>query len=495
MSALSALLLFVGGVTIRPYIAPKLDPEPELTPAAVSVVEIVPSNDAADTIVLARPTYASPLAGHVQRGARIPIRGELAIPKAHGCATGLYYALDPLGFICSTETRPTAKPATTESVVELVPDSPLPFRYAMVLVEEGSTVPMWASVADLHDHAEPERQLGRGDTIALRPELEVVDGVKYYVTIDGKVVPVQGSHLIENYSQWQGVVLDDSTHLPFGWVTPDKATVYDAPGGSKVDQVLRRERLDILEDQTIGKTRWVRVGEARWLKAGSLNEVRKIDRPSGTGEHAQWFDVDLGEQVVVAYRNAKPVYATLTSSGREPNHTPRGNYPIWGKVSSITMKSQDYDDVQYYVNHVPWVMFFQAHNALHGAYWHDRFGSTKSHGCANLAPRDAKYLFDWLEPALPPGWTSIRNWDLTTAPVAHVHDSHKDRDIFQERNIGPPDKNDEADRLEKAITRRESKEREEAAAAAASGIMPPTAAPSVAVQTAQPVPIAPVPGH
>jgi hypothetical protein len=494
MSALSALLLFVGGVTIRPYIAPKLDPEPELTPAAVSVVEIAPSNDAADAIVLARPTYASPLAGHVQRGARIPIRGELAIPKAHGCATGLYYALDPLGFICSSETRPTAKPASTESVLQLVPDSPLPFRYAMILVDEGSTVPMWASVADLHAQAEPERQLGRGDTIALRPDLEIVDGVKYYVTIDGKVVPVSGSHLVENYSQWQGVVLDDSTHLPFGWVTPDKATVYDAPGGGKVDQVLRRERLDILEDQTIGKTRWVRVGDARWLKAGSLNEVRKIDRPINTGEHAQWFDVDLGEQVVVAYRNDKPVYATLTSSGREPNHTPRGNYPIWGKVASITMKSQEYDDVQYYVNHVPWVMFFQAHNALHGAYWHDRFGSTKSHGCANLAPRDAKYLFDWLEPALPPGWTSIRNWDLTTAPVAHVHDSHKDRDIFQERNVGPPDKNDEAERLEKAISRREAKEREEAAAAAASGL-PPTAAPSVAVQTAQPVPIAPVPGH
>jgi hypothetical protein len=151
-------------------------------------------------------------------------------------------------------------------------------------------------------------------------------------------------------------------------------------------------------------------------------------------------------------------------------------------------------------------MFFQAHNALHGAYWHDRFGMTKSHGCVNLAPKDAHYLFDWLEPNLPAGWTAIRYWDLTQAPVAHVHDSHKPKDIYQERNVGPPDKSDEAERLDKAVARREAKEREEAAAAAALQANPNagqagTAAPALAVQpgtsaptlAVQPVPIAPLP--
>src|SRR3954467_1038477 len=137
------------------------------------------------------------------------------------------------------------------------------------------------------------------------------------------------------------------------------------------------------------------------------------------------------------------------------------------------MKSQQYDDKAYYVDRVPWALFFQAHNALHGAYWHDVFGVVKSHGCANLAPKDARYLFEWLEPKLPPGWTAVRAWDLTQAPVAHVHNSARERDFFQERNIGPPDKNDETERLEQAIARREAKEREEAAiAAAAAGIAP-----------------------
>jgi hypothetical protein len=165
--------------------------------------------------------------------------------------------------------------------------------------------------------------------------------------------------------------------------------------------------------------------------------------------------------VVVAYQHDQPVYVTLTSSGRPPNNTPRGNYPVWGKASAITMKSQQYDDTPYYVNRVPWVMFFQAHNALHGAYWHDRFGAVKSHGCANLSPKDARYLFDWLEPKLPPGWTAVRYWNLTEAPVVHVRNSSRLKPWSQERNIGPPDKEDEAERLNEAVARREK----EAAAA------------------------------
>jgi L,D-transpeptidase catalytic domain len=505
MAAQLALLLFVGGVTIRPYVPPKLEPEPELTPSSVAAVEIVPPGDAWDANVLARPAFSAPLAGHVARGARIAVRGEVQLPGgAYGCPSRLYYALAPFGFICANETRPATQPLSSESVLQLVPGTPLPYRYVMVIVEEGSLVPMWGSLNELHEHAEPERQLGRGDTIAIKPEIEQFEGASYFVSVDDKVIPVKGTLRVEHYSQWQGVELNENSHFPFGWVTGTKAVVYSAPDGPKVDEVLQRERLDILEERTIGKKRWLRIGDDRWLKERSVNEVRKLERPTGTGSQPQWFDVDLGEQVVVAYRDDKPVYATLTSSGHEPNHTPRGNYPIWGKVTSITMKSQDYDDVSYYVNRVPWVLFFQAHNALHGAYWHDRFGNTKSHGCVNLAPKDAQYLFDWLEPSLPAGWTSVRYWDLTSAPVAHVHDTHAVKDIFQERNVGPPDKNDEAERVEKAVARREAKERDAAEAAAAastvagapspaggvSGLQPTAAA---AVTAVQPVPIAPLP--
>jgi hypothetical protein len=57
---------------------------------------------------------------------------------------------------------------------------------------------------------------------------------------------------------------------------------------------------------------------------------------------------------------------------------------------------------------VPWTQFFYSEEdlALHTAYWHDNFGQQRSHGCVNLAPRDARWLYYWSDPQVPPGWTS-----------------------------------------------------------------------------------------
>jgi hypothetical protein len=287
----------------------------------------------------------------------------------------------------------------------------------MVALPEGETVPMWKNLDSLKAGEEPERQLERGDSVAVRPLAVNVGEDSYYVAIDGRVVPIHGTFSLKNLSEWQGVVINEQTHLPFGWVTPKNGTVYDAPGGNKLaDTVAKRTRVDILEEQQLGSARWLRIGDGRWMKADHINEVRKIDRPASAMGNPQWFDVDLGEQVVVAYRGDKPEYATLTSSGREPNHTPRGDYPIWGKVTAITMKSQEYDDKAYYVDRVPWVMFFQAHNALHGAYWHDRFGIEHGAGSFELSPPDAARVFRFVGPELPRGWHAVTT-DSLAAPV------------------------------------------------------------------------------
>ena len=457
---------FLAGLSLRPYTPPELPPEPVPEASDVYSVEIAPENGDWDANVFARPVYTAPLVGNVARGARVRVRGEHRPEESAFCSTGIYYAIEPFGWICSSDTKPTREPLTTRSVLELVEGSPLPYRYVMVVVKEDEFLPMWGSIEQLWAEADPERRLGRGDTVALDPENPTItfQDARYYVSIDGKVLPVERTIPVQNYSEWRGATIRPDTHLPFAWVTPQKAPVYDAPQGTKIDGLERRTRVDVFEDEALPEG-WLRIGEGRYMKARHLNEVRRLERPEGTGEHTQWIDVDLGEQVVVAYRDAQPVFATLTSSGRPPNRTPRGNYPVWGKAAAITMKSQAYDDHPYYVNRVPWVMFFQAHNALHGAYWHDCFGMVKSHGCANLSPTDARILFDWLEPKLPAGWTAVRYWNLSKAPVVHVRDSSRKREFAQERNIGPPDREDEAERLAAANERREAEAREEAARA------------------------------
>jgi lipoprotein-anchoring transpeptidase ErfK/SrfK len=56
---------------------------------------------------------------------------------------------------------------------------------------------------------------------------------------------------------------------------------------------------------------------------------------------------------------------------------------------------------------VPWIQYFAAGYALHGAYWHDVFGIPRSHGCVNLSPIDARVVFLWTDPPIPSGWHGI----------------------------------------------------------------------------------------
>ncbi|KYF53088.1 hypothetical protein BE08_00505 [Sorangium cellulosum] len=58
---------------------------------------------------------------------------------------------------------------------------------------------------------------------------------------------------------------------------------------------------------------------------------------------------------------------------------------------------------------MPYTQYFHEGYALHGAYWHDEFGKARSHGCINLAPADAAWLFEWTEPAVPPEWHGALN--------------------------------------------------------------------------------------
>jgi lipoprotein-anchoring transpeptidase ErfK/SrfK len=42
-------------------------------------------------------------------------------------------------------------------------------------------------------------------------------------------------------------------------------------------------------------------------------------------------------------------------------------------------------------------MYFDQARALHGAYWHNRFGYPLSRGCVNLSTADSNWLFQWAQ--------------------------------------------------------------------------------------------------
>jgi len=83
------------------------------------------------------------------------------------------------------------------------------------------------------------------------------------------------------------------------------------------------------------------------------------------------------------------------------------------------MDGDDTTEDSFDLRDVPYIQYFHKGYALHGAYWHDAFGKVRSHGCINLAPVDAAWLFEWTDPDVPAQWHSARNVNHGTLVYIH----------------------------------------------------------------------------
>ncbi|MCA9636239.1 MAG: L,D-transpeptidase [Myxococcales bacterium] len=415
-----------------------------------------------ETVIRGRPWVPHRRLATLAKGTRLVVRGVVESRDKAGCEGKPWYAVYPFGFVCSREVRPSKSPPSTAAALTLTDDRTLPFDY--VLVRESGT-PMYRSDAEAIAGT-PHRLLADGMSLAAGRTREV-GGVLYLETADGMLIPKDKLGWMGKGSAWEGVTIDEEVAVgpAFAWTSRDKTPVFAEASatGEPIERLPKRQRLQLSGDAvTTDAGRFWPVGEGRWVEDDKVNAVVFIDPPAGVLQpqqlargNDQWIDVDLGEQVLVAYRGHQPVFATMVSSGKG-SPTPRGNYPIWAKVASMTMGNQDYEDKPYMVEHVPWVLLFQGHNALHGAYWHDRFGQRRSHGCVNLAPKDARWIFEWVAPTLPEGWTGYLPGDLAGSVVVHVRDTSlpTNEAFIQERPIGPPDPEEEKRKKEDAEARR-----------------------------------------
>lgn len=436
-----------------------LESPPEITIASTD--ERFVEAQWAETVIRGRPWVPFRRLATLSKGTRLAVRGEVESRDARGCHGKPWYAVWPFGYVCSEHVRTTDDPPQEGPTLPVAEGRRLPHSYAVV---RHDGVPSYADVETARLGIF-ERELTKNMSLVVERSVEV-DGMRYVKTQHGKLVPKDGVGWMGQGSSWQGVELEVDEPGPFfAWVRVDGTRVRREPN-EEADVVARlehRRRVPLLERVGERRTKWWRIGPDAWVDADALNEVHIIEPPrdvltefrtSSTGND-QWFDVDTGEQVLVAYRGSNAVFATLTASGRG-SPTPLGNYPIWAKVASMDMSNQDYEDRPYMVQGVPWVLLFQGHNALHGAYWHDRFGNRKSHGCVNLAPLDARWVFEWTGPAMPPGWTGFLPNDLKRGVVVHVRDSSRPpgEQFTQQRPWGPPDPEEEKHKLEAAEKRR-----------------------------------------
>ena len=118
----------------------------------------------------------------------------------------------------------------------------------------------------------------------------------------------------------------------------------------------------------------------------------------------KYIHVDTATQTVTAFEDDRAVLAARCSSGGKSTKTPLGEFRTYHKGASIHMTNDGAAGAGrgFDLPGVPWVTFFTSTGvSFHGTYWHNDYGTPRSHGCVNLLPEDAKFLFRWTQPVVP----------------------------------------------------------------------------------------------
>lgn len=169
------------------------------------------------------------------------------------------------------------------------------------------------------------------------------------------------------------------------------------PGGEPSEEntlLLRYTKVSIYDSVEIEGWRWYQIGVDQWVHQTLVAKVLPLARPKEI-DTKRWVSVDLYEQVAIAYEGDTPVFATLVASGMAEWATNEGFFHIYVRYPRTIMSGAYGQPDFYYLEEVPWTMYFDDDIALHGAYWHDGFGYRRSHGCVNMSITDAHWLYEW----------------------------------------------------------------------------------------------------
>ncbi len=105
--------------------------------------------------------------------------------------------------------------------------------------------------------------------------------------------------------------------------------------------------------------------------------------------------VDTGSQTMTAWEGGKIIYQTKASTGLPKSPTIKGSFKVYKKVALGDMRGISPYTGKYFYKDVPNSLYFYQGYSVHGAYWHNSFGTRRSNGCVNLPLDMAQKVFDW----------------------------------------------------------------------------------------------------
>jgi lipoprotein-anchoring transpeptidase ErfK/SrfK len=193
-------------------------------------------------------------------------------------------------------------------------------------------------------------------------------------------------------STFTGVLLTREVTFRFGWVLTETQSVNMT---GEANRIFKRYQVVHEVPSSGEKPGFIAIGADEWLPEAAVALVSPA-LPTDAGPNTcRFIYANLTKQTVSVFDKCKLVFATLISSGKN-SWTFEGRFAILNKnepYSSIT--PPEWSISEYYIQGVPYFMTYSGDFGFHGAYWQDAFGTAASHGCINMAPADAHWLYEW----------------------------------------------------------------------------------------------------
>ncbi len=358
------------------------------------------------------PAPDAPPLGTISKGTRIAYKSHV---KNETCPRP-WLEVSPRGWVCERYQFSRLKPTGPKRRAPRA----LPGEYG--LSRGGSTFYPNKRSAE----AREKGRSSAGDMFKRIGSFTATDGTYFWRTQRGELISEEqvrklGGSKFEG--GWLGVV--EGTHSAFvvGRNPRKKVPYFNSAETSRAGGKLKlREMVKISEADWQSRGERVRLASGRYVETKNIRLIEIISPP--VGATGKWVDVNLDTQVVVIYDGPVARYATLASTGKGKDATPTGLYRVTRKKPHTTMVS-DRSKSQTYSVSVPWAVYFHEGYAFHSAYWHNKFGQKRSHGCINLAPKDALLLYQELGPGVPVGWHSAYSHDTRPGAFVNIREPSK----------------------------------------------------------------------
>lgn len=317
-----------------------------------------------------------------------------------------FYYSDDVGFVCDGRMESTPEQFEKPDL----PEESLLDKVLYAYMEDNINIYPEPNLA-----VPPLYNVGEGFLyVTIQGQVDV-GGQRWYAINPGQYALAEDIRLV-TVSDFHGVEITVQPERPFGWIVQDVRPSRE-PAGEPDPDFAKLSRFDFFQvyDAMVDENGWMwyHIGGNRWIRQTQVS-LLDVDRsPEEVGDGEYWVEVDLYEQTFTAYEGPRMVYAGLISSGLNRWPTEEGIFQVWSRHLQTPMSGAEGKVDYYNIEDVPFTMYFDRRNeiALHGAYWHNRYGFKHSHGCVNMPVRDAEWVFNWSAEAPTDLWVWVHTSD------------------------------------------------------------------------------------